>query len=443
MAKDYAARKAAKKTRKRLGKDGRPGEAERPKRERKKKNAPRRLCQGMCYNPPKLDEEDLKWQDGGELGHQHGHVRHPPPPTHLLARPLHPRASPRRPAAGWPSGPPNPAPAQNRAAPCLPSAQQDPPSDIDMPDAPPAAAAAAAGQEPEQRAQAKKKKEKRKRPEDGSAPRMSTQVNLLDPRAAAASEAARPGRQPGAAPAREVSEALRRYAPEVQQCMMAKGFAEPTPIQAQCWPLLASGRDVLGVAEPGSGKTLAYLLPGLGRLAVRGSASPAPAGRAAWLPRDRPATGALGPWRLRLRLQGPGSQDTPSAGARGAAAEAGARPCTARRTPTPPRPRRPPGRSCWCCRPRASWRSRWRPCAATCGPPAGCAPRASTAACPRSSRCARCPPAFAPAAAAQQLRRAPAPAALACCPFDGRADSAGGAAPQRPTTPPRARARAG
>ncbi|KAG2951182.1 hypothetical protein PC117_g3783 [Phytophthora cactorum] len=36
-----------------------------------------------------------------------------------------------------------------------------------------------------------------------------------------------------------------------------KGFDKPTPIQSQCWPILASGRDIIGIAETGSGKTLA------------------------------------------------------------------------------------------------------------------------------------------------------------------------------------------
>lgn len=41
------------------------------------------------------------------------------------------------------------------------------------------------------------------------------------------------------------------------------GFVEPTPIQAQGWPIALKGRDVIGIAETGSGKTLAYLLPAL------------------------------------------------------------------------------------------------------------------------------------------------------------------------------------
>merc|ERR1719181_2492638 len=41
------------------------------------------------------------------------------------------------------------------------------------------------------------------------------------------------------------------------------GFKEPSAIQAQGWPVALSGRDMIGVAEPGSGKTLAFLLPGI------------------------------------------------------------------------------------------------------------------------------------------------------------------------------------
>ncbi|XP_030967704.1 DEAD-box ATP-dependent RNA helicase 20 isoform X2 [Quercus lobata] len=41
------------------------------------------------------------------------------------------------------------------------------------------------------------------------------------------------------------------------------GFVEPTPIQAQGWPMALRGRDLIGIAETGSGKTLAYLLPAI------------------------------------------------------------------------------------------------------------------------------------------------------------------------------------
>jgi superfamily II DNA/RNA helicase len=42
-----------------------------------------------------------------------------------------------------------------------------------------------------------------------------------------------------------------------------KGFKQPTPIQAQSWPIALSGRDAVGIAETGSGKTLAFTLPGI------------------------------------------------------------------------------------------------------------------------------------------------------------------------------------
>ncbi|KAF7858654.1 hypothetical protein EAF04_009253 [Stromatinia cepivora] len=40
-----------------------------------------------------------------------------------------------------------------------------------------------------------------------------------------------------------------------------KDFKAPTPIQAAAWPFLLAGRDVIGVAETGSGKTMAFAVP--------------------------------------------------------------------------------------------------------------------------------------------------------------------------------------
>lgn len=43
-------------------------------------------------------------------------------------------------------------------------------------------------------------------------------------------------------------------------------FTNPSPIQSHCWPLIATRRDIVGIAATGSGKTLAFGLPALQRL---------------------------------------------------------------------------------------------------------------------------------------------------------------------------------
>ena len=50
---------------------------------------------------------------------------------------------------------------------------------------------------------------------------------------------------------------------------VCKDFSKPTPIQSQCWPIIASGRDIIGIAETGSGKTLAFSLPALSHMIHR------------------------------------------------------------------------------------------------------------------------------------------------------------------------------
>jgi len=46
-----------------------------------------------------------------------------------------------------------------------------------------------------------------------------------------------------------------------------EGYATPTPIQAQAIPGVMSGKDLLGIAQTGTGKTAAFALPILHRLA--------------------------------------------------------------------------------------------------------------------------------------------------------------------------------
>merc|ERR1712168_1140325 len=49
----------------------------------------------------------------------------------------------------------------------------------------------------------------------------------------------------------------------VQKEISNQKFSEPTPIQAQGWPIALSGHNMVGIAMTGSGKTLGYLLPGI------------------------------------------------------------------------------------------------------------------------------------------------------------------------------------
>jgi ATP-dependent RNA helicase RhlE len=55
-------------------------------------------------------------------------------------------------------------------------------------------------------------------------------------------------------------------APSIQRGIAALGFLEPRPIQAQTIPAALDGRDVLGLAQTGTGKTAAFVLPILQRL---------------------------------------------------------------------------------------------------------------------------------------------------------------------------------
>lgn len=46
------------------------------------------------------------------------------------------------------------------------------------------------------------------------------------------------------------------YLEYVMDVLMQQNFKEPTAIQAQGFPLALSGRDMVGIAQTGSGKTL-------------------------------------------------------------------------------------------------------------------------------------------------------------------------------------------
>ena len=45
------------------------------------------------------------------------------------------------------------------------------------------------------------------------------------------------------------------------QALENLGIDSPTPIQSEAYPVILSGKDVVGIAQTGTGKTFAYLLP--------------------------------------------------------------------------------------------------------------------------------------------------------------------------------------
>ena len=51
------------------------------------------------------------------------------------------------------------------------------------------------------------------------------------------------------------------FRPEITLALEEADYKIPTPIQAEAIPILLQGRDLIGVAETGTGKTLAFLLP--------------------------------------------------------------------------------------------------------------------------------------------------------------------------------------
>jgi ATP-dependent RNA helicase RhlE len=59
-----------------------------------------------------------------------------------------------------------------------------------------------------------------------------------------------------------------RLADPILKALAGKGYTTPTPIQAKAIPPVMEGRDLLGIAQTGTGKTAAFALPILNRLAA-------------------------------------------------------------------------------------------------------------------------------------------------------------------------------
>jgi superfamily II DNA/RNA helicase len=66
-------------------------------------------------------------------------------------------------------------------------------------------------------------------------------------------------------------------APEVLRALSEQGYTRPTPIQAQAIPVVLQGRDVMGAAQTGTGKTASFSLPIIQLLLAHASSSMSPA----------------------------------------------------------------------------------------------------------------------------------------------------------------------
>jgi len=68
-------------------------------------------------------------------------------------------------------------------------------------------------------------------------------------------------------------------APELLRAVAAQGYTQPTAVQREAIPLVLAGRDLLAGAQTGTGKTAAFVLPILQRLAARERGEGTAAGR--------------------------------------------------------------------------------------------------------------------------------------------------------------------
>lgn len=220
MGVDFLARKAAKKA----------GKQDRKQVERRvrKKKGPRRLCRGVCFQDPLLKPEDL--EEGDE-------------PAAWLSKNEQAEAAPQE------------TTMESRIARELIKKQAE------------------TGKQAEGKPNKKEKQDgSRKKPAAEEAPPKRRKLSTSSRLGQEAAERPLPGPEHGggAAPTAQGAAPLLAAFPDlIQRFMVSKGFQEPTPVQEQAWPALLRGDNVRAVAEPGAGKTLAFLLPCAVRLAAQ------------------------------------------------------------------------------------------------------------------------------------------------------------------------------
>eukprot|EP00978_Attheya_sp_CCMP212_P022230 scaffold66064_cov35-Attheya_sp.AAC.1 len=60
----------------------------------------------------------------------------------------------------------------------------------------------------------------------------------------------------------------------IQKALTSAGFAKPTSIQSQAWPIAVKGQDMICIAKTGSGKTCGFLLPSIHQFMEKKKANP-------------------------------------------------------------------------------------------------------------------------------------------------------------------------
>src|SRR5688572_27384303 len=86
-------------------------------------------------------------------------------------------------------------------------------------------------------------------------------------RARAAAPVAEPAAKPTSPPVSTEAFAGLGLLPEIVRAIGEAGYSTPTPIQTDAIPVALRGRDVMGLAQTGTGKTFAFTVPIIQRLA--------------------------------------------------------------------------------------------------------------------------------------------------------------------------------